>query len=181
MADLVFYTGAMGSGKTAQALILKYQYEKNGKKVWLIKPLSPKELLQNSQKPSCTETRSRIGLGALATAISPDDSLVLPIGIDVIICDEAQSLTAKQVEELKVISEKQDIPVFCYGLRTNSDSSLFEGAKRLFELASIIKEVSLQCRCGNTAIINYKDTQGVFVTFEALCYNCWQNQRKEQK
>jgi thymidine kinase len=165
-----------------------FQYKERNKSVWLIKPaIDTREKLQYSNgKPVKTLIRSRIGIEAWADVIKETDHILSPANTDLIICDEAQFLTTKQVEELKVIADTQNIPVFCYGLKTDFRSNLFEGSKRLFELAGKIIEIPVICDCGNTAVINARLVDGHIVTegeqvdiggdekYKAFCYGCWQ-------
>jgi len=192
MAELIFYVGPMGSSKTAHALMTNFQYKERGKNVWLIKPdVDTREELQYyNGKVVKTLIRSRVGIQAWADAISPTDKLILPEGTTSIICDEAQFLTKEQVEELKIFADEKDIQVLCYGLRTDFRSQLFEGSKRLFELASIIKDIPVICDCGNFAVINARIKDGTIVTegeqvdiggddkYRAFCYACWRRYGK---
>ena len=192
MAELIFYTGPMGSSKTAHALMTNFQYTEKGKKVWLIKPAidTREEMQYDNGKAIKTLIRSRVGISAWADAVSAADKLVPPDGTTTVICDEAQFLTAAQVEELKVLADEEDIQVLCYGLRTDFTSHLFEGSKRLFELASIIKDIPVICDCGNFAVINARIKDGAIVTegdqvdiggddkYRAFCYACWRKYSK---
>lgn len=188
MADLIFYTGSMGSSKTAHALMTNFQYTERGKQVWLIKPtIDTREHMRYGADGRVVQTliKSRIGLEEWADAISPDDLIVPPDGTNVIICDEAQFLTTKQVDDLKHISDAGDITVICYGLRTDFQSNMFEGSKRLLELASTINILPVICDCGNAAVINARIVDGNIVTdgvqvdiggdekYRAYCYACW--------
>ena len=128
---------------------------------------------------------SRIGLSAQAEVLHMEDHIIPPLETTVIICDEAQFLTTRQVEELKAISEQRGIPVYCYGLRTDFRGHLFQGSKRLFELASRIVELDTVCECGNKAIISARLLDGRVTidgptvqlggneTYKAMCYSCW--------
>lgn len=192
MAELIFYTGPMGSSKTAHALMTNFQYTEKGKNVWLIKPeIDTREEMQyDNGKAIKTLIRSRVGISAWADAISVTDKLVPPEGTNTIICDEAQFLTKAQVEELKILADEKDIQVLCYGLRTDFTSHLFEGSKRLFELASVIKDIPVICDCGNFAVINARIKDGSIVTegdqvdiggndkYRAFCYACWRKYSK---
>lgn len=192
MAELIFYTGPMGSSKTAHALMTNFQYTEKGKKVWLIKPAidTREEMQYVNGKATKTLIRSRVGISAWADAVSTADKLVPPDGTTTVICDEAQFLTKAQVEELKVLADEEDIQVLCYGLRTDFTSHLFEGSKRLFELASIIKDIPVICDCGNFAVINARIKDGAIVTegdqvdiggddkYRAFCYACWRKYSK---
>ncbi len=192
MADLIFYTGPMGSAKTAQALMTQFQYNERGNHVWLIKPaLDTRETtLFANGRPVKTLVKSRIGIEAWADVIETNDSIDIPDGINLIICDEAQFLTAKQVEELKMIADSSNIQVFCYGLKTDFTSHLFEGSKRLLELASKTVELPVVCDCGNAAVINARLVDNKVVTegeqidiggdekYKAFCYSCWKELQK---
>jgi len=109
-----------------------------------------------------------------------------------VICDEAQFLTEDQIDQLKSIAENEDIPVYCYGLRTDFRTKLFPGSKRLFEICSKTVELESICECGKPAIINArfnKDgkimTRGAQVDiggdekYKALCYSCWKKLSEE--
>lgn len=187
MADLIFYTGPMGSSKTAQALMANFQYRERGNNVWLIKPATDTREEAQYVNGTITKTlvRSRIGISAWADAISSTDKIIPPIHTNVIICDEAQFLTVTQVEDLKTLADTGNIQVFCYGLRTDFRSQLFEGSKRLFELASKIIDIPVICDCGNSAVINARIIDGKVTTegnqvdiggdekYRAFCYACW--------
>jgi thymidine kinase len=187
MAELIFYTGSMGSSKTAHALMTNFQYKEKGKNVWLIKPATDtrEEMQYHNGKVVKTLVKSRIGITAWADAIPSSDPIVPPEGTTAIICDEAQFLTAAQVEELKMLADEKNIQVLCYGLRTDFRSHLFEGSKRLFELASVIKDIPVICDCGNFAIINARIVNGDITVegdqidiggdekYRAFCYACW--------
>jgi thymidine kinase len=192
MADCIFYCGPMGSSKTAQALMAHFQYKERGKSVWLIKPATDtrEEIKFENGIPVKTLVKSRIGIEAWADIISPTDSIIPPGPTDLIICDEAQFLTTKQVDELKAIAESTSIDVYCYGLRTDFRSQLFQGSKRLFELATKLVELDSVCDCGNKAIISARMIDGKVVTegqivdiggdekYKAMCYSCWKQLSK---
>lgn len=187
MADLIFYTGSMGSAKTAHALMTNFQYVDRGKKVWLIKPsIDTREDMRYEPSGKVQiRVRSRIGLDTWADAIGYEDDITPPRGTEVIICDEAQFLSTKQVDDLKMLADAGGITVLCYGLRTDFQSNLFEGSRRLFELASTIQILPVICDCGNAAVINARIVDGSIVTegaqidiggdekYRAFCYNCW--------
>ena len=192
MAKLYFKYGAMGSSKTAQALITKFNYEERNMKVWLIKPAIDDRDGQNIVK-------SRIGLSAVCDAIKHDDDLFalfkdLHTECDVIIADECQFFTEKQVDQLRQIVNEYDRPVLCFGLRTDFLCHLFTGSKRLFELADSISEIKTICACGSKATVNARldgnmnvVTEGAQVmiggneTYVAMCHNCWSKAIKRQK
>ena len=183
MAKLYFKYGAMGSSKSANALITKFNYEERGMRVWLIKP--------------ATDTRdgeglisSRIGLSAKADIISHEESIIALLdkmsGIDVIITDECQFFTPEQIDELREIVNFRDIPVLCFGLRTDFMTHLFPGSRRLLEVADSITEIKTICSCGAKAIVNARiDSEGHVITsgsqvfiggndsYVAMCHKCW--------
>ena len=125
MAKLYFKYGAMGSSKTAQALITKFNYEERGMSVWLIKPAT-------DVRDGAAVIRSRIGLSAEAEVIGPEaDIKALFTGRDrrdVIIADECQFLTPRQIEELRDLVDEENIPVLCFGLRTDFQTKQFPGS-----------------------------------------------------
>ena len=187
MAELIFYTGPMGSSKTAHALMTNFQYKEKGKNVWLIKPATDtrEEMQYQNGKAIKTLVKSRVGITAWADAIPTTEHIVPPEGTTAIICDEAQFLTVAQVEELKMLADEKNIQVLCYGLRTDFRSQLFEGSKRLFELASVVKNIPVICDCGNFAVINARIVNGEITVegdqidiggdekYRAFCYACW--------
>ena len=187
MANLVFYYGAMGCSKTANALMTRFQYMDKGLKVWLIKPeLDTRDDIHHEDGTITSLVKSRVGISGEATVIKSDQDIIPPSETDLIICDEAQFLTETQVDELKAITETYDIPVYCYGLRTDFRTKLFPGSKRLFELSSNVIQLESICSCGKPAIINARfNSKGKIVTagsqieiggderYKALCYSCW--------
>lgn len=189
MANLVFYYGAMGCSKTANALMTRFQYIDKGLKVWLIKPeLDTRDDIHHEDGTITSLVKSRVGISGEATVIKSDQDITPPSETDLIICDEAQFLSEFQVDELKAITEVWDIPVYCYGLRTDFRTKLFPGSKRLFELASNVIQLESICSCGKPAIINARfNSKGKIVTagsqielggderYKALCYSCWKN------
>ena len=191
MAKLYFKYGAMGSSKTANALITKFNYEERGMKVWLIKP-------SVDVRDGADVVKSRIGLSAQAQIITPDIDLYEEYqkhrDCHVIITDECQFFTAEQIDGLRKIVDLLDVPVLCYGLRTDFLTKLFPGSLRLFEVADSITEIKTICTCGKKAIVNARiDEQGKVVTeggqillggndsYVAMCHNCWKAQIEKQK
>ena len=192
MAKLYFKYGAMGSSKTAQALITKYNYEENDMKVWLIKPSA-------DTRDGAATLRSRIGLEAAVEVISPEvDIYARFLGsrvrrCDVIIVDECQFMTEKQIEQLRAIVNEQNVPVLCFGLRTDFLTRLFPGSRRLMELADVIEEIKTMCDCGAKATVNARISDGYIVTegaqvvlggndsYIAMCHRCYINGIREHK
>ena len=185
MAKLYFKYGAMGSSKTAQALITKYNYEENELSVWLLKPSA-------DTRDGKSILRSRIGLEAEVEIIPPEtDILELFRGsklgkCDVIIVDECQFLTQAQIDQLRSIVDEHNLPVMCFGLRTDFQTKLFPGSLRLMEVADTIQEIKTICDCGAKATVNARiDSQGHIVTqgaqvvlggndsYIAMCHKCY--------
>ena len=192
MAKLYFKYGAMGSSKTAQVLITKFNYEERGMRVWLIKP-------SIDDRDGADIIRSRIGLSSQCRVIAPEDDLLdifrhLEEKVDVVIGDECQFFTPKQIDALREIVNDADIPVLCFGLRTDFLTHLFPGSMRLFEVADSIAEIKTICTCGKKATVNARiDANGRIVTegsqiaiggndcYTAMCHACWlERVRKEQ-
>ena len=191
MAKLYFKYGAMGSSKTANALITKFNYEERGMKVWLIKPAL-------DDRDGVAAVRSRIGLSANAYVMQADTNIYEEYkkysDCDVIIADECQFLTPAQIDDLRKIVDELDIPVLCYGLRTDFLTKLFPGSLRLFEVADSITEIKTICECGKKAIVNARiDGEGKVVTeggqiliggndsYIAMCHSCWKNAIAKQR
>ena len=185
MAKLYFKYGAMGSSKTAQALITKYNYEENDLQVWLIKPSA-------DTRDGQEILRSRIGLQARVEIITPDMDVKKRFEetqaghCDVIIVDECQFLLPEQIDQLRDIVDEDDIPVMCFGLRTDFQTRLFPGSLRLMEVADTIQEIKTICDCGAKATVNaridqngYIITQGAQVvlggndSYIAMCHKCY--------
>lgn len=192
MAKLYYKYGSMGSSKTANALMTKFNYEEKGKRVLLLKPS-----IDNRDGEDII--KSRIGLEAKAECIDVKtdikkyivtkhrDKTTKQFDFDVIIVDECQFFTTMQILMLRNIASFLDVPVICYGLRTNYKLELFEGSKALFELADSIQEIKTICKCGNKAIVNVlKDKDGSVIPgedtdviiggnekYESMCYKCY--------
>ncbi len=191
MAKLYFKYGAMGSSKTAQALITKFNYEERGMKVWLIKPAL-------DDRDGVGIYHSRIGLTAACTPIGRDDDLYTRFldarhDMDVIIADECQFFSEAQIDALRRVVNEWDIPVLCFGLRTDFLCHLFPGSRRLFEVADSISEIKTICSCGSKATVNARlDAEGHVVTegdqvllggndrYIAMCHRCWQEAIRRQ-
>ena len=192
MAKLYFKYGAMGSSKTAQALITKYNYEENDLNVWLIKPSA-------DTRDGAEILRSRIGLEARVEVIAPAADVLERYKAtqegtcNVIIVDECQFMTEKQIEQLRAIVNDYNVPVLCFGLRTDFQTKLFSGSRRLMELADCIEEIKTMCDCGAKATVNARINDGYIVTegaqvvlggndsYIAMCHRCWMQGIKEHK
>ena len=193
MAKLYFRYGVMGSSKSAQALITKFNYEEQGMRVWLIKPAADTRYGKDI-------VRSRIGLEQPADVITEEMNLFEIFRDrekefnDVIIADEAQFLTPEQIEQLRDIVDNYNVPVFCFGLRTDFRTKMFPGSARLFELADSVSELKTVCTCGGKAMVNARiDGEGNIVTegaqimlggnesYRPMCYKCWKKAQKKEE
>ena len=192
MAKLYFKYGAMGSSKTAQALITKYNYEENDMKVWLIKPSA-------DTRDGVQILRSRIGLAAAVEVMAPDMNIYTwfretKLGsCDAVICDECQFLTEEQIDQLRAIVNECNVPVMCFGLRTDFQTRLFPGSRRLMELADCIEAIKTMCDCGSKATVNARINDGYIVTegaqvvlggndsYIAMCHRCYIRGIREHK
>ena len=185
MAKLYFKYGAMGSSKTAQALITKYNYEENDMKVWLIKPSA-------DTRDGEQILRSRIGLEAKVEVMTPGMDIAAifrekgPENFDAVIVDECQFLTEQQIDQLRAIVDDHNVPVMCFGLRTDFQTRLFPGSRRLMEVADTIQEIKTICDCAAKATVNARiDADGYIVTegaqvvlggndsYIAMCHRCY--------
>ena len=190
MAKLYFKYGAMGSSKSAQALITKFNYEELGMTVWLIKP-------GTDTRDGVNVIQSRIGLRETAQVIAPEDDIMEAYHAagrhDVIIADEAQFFTPEQIDGLRTLVDEEDLPVLCFGLRTDFLTHFFPGAQRLMELADSLTEIKTVCACGRKATVNARiDEQGRIVTegsqillggndrYVAMCHKCWKDRIKRE-
>ncbi|MCD8077216.1 MAG: thymidine kinase [Lachnospiraceae bacterium] len=191
MAKLYFKYGAMGSSKTATALITKYNYEERGMKVWLLKPFA-------DNRDGQYTIRSRVGLSAEAEAISPSVNIrelyAQRTPVDVIIADECQFFTEEQIDQLRELVDREGLPVLCFGLRTDFQTRLFPGSRRLFETADSISEIKTICSCGDKATVNARiDGEGYIITegaqvelggnerYLAMCHKCWKSHIAERR
>lgn len=186
MSKLYFKYGAMGSSKTAQALMTRFNYIQKGYDVLLIKPIIDTRDIVDGE----IVVKSRIGIFAKCKVFTKDTNLfefIESLGFlgdkKVVIVDEVQFCTASQIEQLHDVSTK--VPVLCYGLLTNFKTYLFEGSKRLIELAESISEIKSVCHCGRKATINGRFINNQLVcegeeiaigadeSYVGLCYNCY--------
>ena len=184
MAKLYFKYGAMGSSKTAQALITKYNYEENDMKVWLLKPSA-------DTRDGANILRSRVGLQAEVEIATPAVDIYERFregfagSCDAVIVDECQFLTMEQIDQLRAIVDDFNVPVMCFGLRTDFRTHLFPGSHRLMELAAAIEEIKTMCDCGSKATVNARINDGYIVTegaqvvlggndsYIAMCHRCY--------
>lgn len=163
MAKLSFRYGAMNSGKSTILMQIAYNFEENSKKVLLLK--------SNIDTKGEDKLVSRIGLERKVDILLTKDATLFNCdylqkikNVDALLVDEAQFLKESQVEELWVIAKELDIPVLCYGLKTDFTSHTFKGSKRLLELADELIELTTICNeCGKKARFNARKVAGEYV------------------
>lgn len=185
MAKLYFRHGTVGSAKTLNLLAVAHNYRQQGKWVVLLKPKLDTRFGEQS-------IRSRAGLEMTADILVDEETDLLNLkweGVNCVLVDEAQFLSALHIEQLRKLTLIQDLPVICYGLRTDFKSHLFEGSLRLMELADSIEEVKATCHyCNRKSIMNLKHVNGKAVTsgptvemgaeekYYPVCYSCYNAQ-----
>lgn len=184
----------MGSAKTAMLLTTAYNFEERKMPYMCFKPVTDTRDKRNV-------IRSRIGIERECRWIYGDTNLydyfksVFEETLDLpqwVLVDEAQFLSAPQVDELARVVDDFGINVICYGLRTDFKTHLFEGSRRLFEIADSIDEIKSTCSCGRKTIVNARiDSRGEIITegaqveiggndrYIAVCRKCWRNKRIE--
>ena len=177
MAKLYFRYGAMGSSKTANAIMVQYNYQERGQNALMVKP-------RVDDRDGEHVVASRSGLSAPCVYME-DLGGVDVRQYDAVIVDEAQFLTKAQVEELVRIVDEDGVPVVAYGLRADFRGELFEGSKWLLAWADSIEEVKTICWCGrkatcNARLLNGKVTKtgeqvmiGGNESYTALCRKHW--------
>lgn len=194
IGKLYFRYGTMGSAKTAMLLTTAYNFEDRNMAYRCFKPV-----IDTRDKKNVI--RSRIGIERECTWIYHDTNLYEVVremmqqgeGPVWILVDEAQFLTTEQVDQLARVVDDFGINVACYGLRTDFRTNLFEGSKRLLEIADSIDEVKSTCTCGRKTIVNARvNSLGEIITegevveiggndrYIAVCRNCWRNKKIEQ-
>lgn len=165
MAKLFFRYGAMGSSKTANALMVEYNYRERGKKAILVKP-------QTDTRDGALLIKSRIGLECPCILVEDlvkmsDDEVSQ---YDCVIVDEAQFCTKAQIEHMVHLVDDLGIPVICYGLRTDFRNELFEGSLWLLAWADVIEEIKTVCWCGKAARCNARfNEHGIIREGEQVC------------
>lgn len=194
MSKLYFRYGAMNSGKSTNLLQVAHNYEERGMRVLIIKPM--------------TDTKggdllvSRLGVTRKADFLIHKDHNIYELieewiknngALHCLLVDEVQFLKAYHIDQLFMIACQLDIPVICYGLRTDFRMEGFEGSARLLLLAHSIEELKTICKCGKKAMLNGRKIDGKFVfqgeqiaiesagkvDYESLCPKCYFKYRKE--
>ncbi|MDE7160236.1 MAG: thymidine kinase [Muribaculaceae bacterium] len=192
IGKLYFRYGTMGSAKTALLLTQAYNFEERGMAYKCLKPVVDTRDARNV-------IRSRIGIERECGWIYPETDLYNMIKEETlsqtprpqwILVDEAQFLTSRQVDQLAAVVDDFGCNVVCYGLRTDFQTGLFEGSRRLFEIADSIEEVKSTCSCGRKTIVNARiDSHGEIMTqgeqveiggnerYMAVCRKCWREKK----
>ncbi len=194
IGKLYFRYGTMGSAKTALLLTTAYNFEERNMPYICFKPVVDTREERNV-------IRSRIGIERACHWIYAETNLYAFIShifekVEVrplwILVDEAQFLSEAQVDQLAAVVDDFGCNVICFGLRTDFRTHLFEGSRRLFEIADSIEEVKSTCNCGRKTIVNARiDSKGEIITegeqveiggndkYVAVCRKCWRNRRIE--
>ena len=179
MAKLYFRYGAMGSSKSANAVMVRFNYLERGQNCVMLKP-------RLDTRDGERVVMSRCGLNAPCYYVEELDSLKLD-SVKCVIVDEAQFLTKAQVEKLVSIADEMDIPVIAYGLRADFRGELFEGSYWLLAWADSIEEIKTVCWCGKKATFNARLVNGRVVktgekivlggneSYVALCRKHWKS------
>ena len=194
MSKLYFRYGAMNSGKSTNLMQVAYNYEERGLRVLLIKP--------STDKKGGDKLVSRLGVERKVDLLIDDAQNIYDevnkwqsekYNIDCILVDEVQFFKANQIDELFKVAVCLDIPVICYGLRTDFKMEGFEGSTRLLLLAHSIEELKSICKCGKKAILNGRKINNKFVfegqqvaidnvdnvEYESLCGHCYFKYKNE--
>lgn len=188
MSKLYFRYGAMNSGKSTHLMQVAYNYEERGMRVLLFKP--------STDKKGGDKLVSRLGVVRKVDVLIKDNDNICSIvknnlkeygKLHCILVDEVQFLKKKQIDELFEVAVTLDIPIICYGLRTDFKMEGFEGSERLLLIAHSIEEMKTICKCGNKAVVNARKINNRFVfegeqvaidnmgdvTYESLCGECY--------
>ncbi|GAA0770701.1 thymidine kinase [Clostridium subterminale] len=188
MSKLYFRYGAMNCGKSTNLLQVAYNYEERGMKVIIIKP--------NTDTKGGNKIVSRLGVTKeVDLSFAEGENIFTTVEeyikkngqIHCILADEVQFFTKNQVDEMFMIAVKLNIPVICYGLRTDFQMEGFEGSERLLLISHSLEELKTICKCGKKAILNGRKINGKFVfegnqvaidnednvEYESLCAECY--------
>lgn len=194
MAKLYFRYGAMNSGKSTALMQVAYNYEERGMNVRILKP--------GIDSKGDDKLVSRLGVTRKVDYIvEKDDDIYESFNeiqagekISCILVDEVQFLSASQIDQLMKIAVIKNVPVICYGLRTDFQTFGFEGAQRLLLIAHSVEELKTICRCGRKAIFNGRKIDGIFVfegeqvaidgeqkvEYESMCAECYFERKEEE-
>ena len=161
MAKLIFKYSTMNSGKTIDLIRTVHNYEENNYKVLVLKPIIDTK--------GNDKVQTRVGLERKVDYLIKENDSIIDVlkgkldDIECIFIDEAQFLKNYQIDELFLITKATNIPVICYGLRTNFKLESFEGSKRLLEIADSLEEFKTLCFCGDIARYVGRKVDGKFV------------------
>lgn len=192
MAKLIFFYSAMKGGKSNILIPTAYNLRENNQRVMIVKPKKDTAGERKIVSRSGVSTDIDLWLAEEESFLT-DENLTLIYQVDTILIDEIQFLSGKQIEELWQITKELNIQVIGYGLRANFQSKLFEGSKRLMELADEILELPIipLCKCGEKAEFNARKQNGIYtmegeecvikdsnreVTYVPLCGKCYLNE-----
>lgn len=194
MAKLFFRYGAMNSGKTTALIQVAHNYQERGMRTYILKPAV------DVKGKRCIISRLSVVREA-DILVNPADNLFHLIErenqqdseIKCVLVDEAQFLTTDQVTQLFEVAVLIDIPVICYGLRTDFQLKGFKGSEQLLLLAHSLEELKTICRCGRKAVANTRKINGNYiftgdqvaiegeqnVEYESLCAQCYYKQKNQ--
>lgn len=192
MAKLYFKYGVVNSSKSANALMTIHNYEEQGMSVYTMKSSI------DTRDYNVIKSRAIGSKREVDMLLVPESDIVKIFNyasktskIDVIIVDECQFLTVRQIDSLREIVDDYGVPVICYGLKTDFRTHLFESSKRLLELADSVQEIKTVCSCGSKAIFNAKlDSSGNVIlggnqikiggneTYTPVCSKCYRKRLK---
>ena len=199
MAKLYFKFGAMKSGKTTDLIKTYYNYYEKGMNVLIMKPGDDKKAGKNIQSRSGAELHTNYVIPSHGNIYLIIANHILNVeNIDCILVDEAQFLTEAQVNELAAIVDNFNIPVICYGLRADAFTNLFPGSQRLFEIAGVLEELTVVCRCGEKATLNLRlnringelipvftgeqvSIDGIDAEYDSVCRSCYMKLKRKNE
>lgn len=188
MSKLYFRYGAMNSGKSTNLMQVAYNYEERGMRVILVKPSTDKKGGDKLSSRLGVERKVDVILGQNDNIFNIIENLQKETGkIDCILVDEVQFCKSNQIDQMFKIAVVLDIPVICYGLRTDFKLQGFEGSERLLLIAHSLEELKTICKCGKKAVFNGRKINGNFVfegeqiaidlidnvEYESLCGHCY--------
>ena len=190
MAKISFYYSVMGGGKTTYLIQTEYAYRQKGFKTLILKPtVDDREGAHHGWGPISSRVVTSQQQALYVDAITPE--VLNGLDYNMIFVDELQFFTPQDVDVLADIADKQNIPVMCYGLKTDVNGHLFAGSAALLAVADDIKEIEYPCACGRKATHHIRKIDGKIdttdvaiavekgnITYEAVCRQCWKSARK---
>ena len=191
-AYLKFYYGAMGCGKTRKLQGDYYSKIEDGFDVIVVKPKIDTKGSSKTLARDGGEVEANFLVGKKDNIYFEITKYLLKHNLDFVLIDEAQFLEAHHVDELGEVVDILGVTVICYGLRTDFQGNLFEGSKRLFEVADEACGIYRQCSCGNGKIYNMRlengkpifvgeqvAIDGVEATYKSVCRKCYNSHKKD--